>query len=173
MPLKINITLPDAIAEAKEDAKQQITEAQRNCRDNIKRIRTGAKQIAKLAVTLPTEVDCTINSYWGYQGPLVEFDRKHLALVRKAVGRLVVNGKQLANAEQRLIRVTLTADKYPNVRFAYLRRLPEVSIAEPGDMVCEIVEVKQEARTYSTLVCRRKPAPVENTEPEPQLVESA
>lgn len=175
MPIQINLTVDQAIAEAKVEAKERIASTRQECRDNIKKIRRGAKQIGKLSVALPAEANCQITSYWGYYGPLVEFDRKYLGVIRKAVGHLAVDCKALANAEQRLIRVTLKAEKFPAVRFSYLRTLPP-SNAEPGEMVCEIVEVVQEARTYKTLACHRKPAAVVpalqaavTAESEPQL----
>ncbi len=96
---------------------------------------------------------------YGYISPIVTFDRKLLAVVRKAVGRLTVVGKHLANAETRQIQISLKAEKFPNVRFSYNRTLPPAEAC-----TCDIVEVTRPAFTYKTLVCRpvgEKPAAVE------------
>jgi hypothetical protein len=149
MAITINKTLEAAIAQAKADTAELVASARKSCSNEIKEIRAGAAQIAKLTVILPPEVECTIGSGYAYQSPLVTFERAMLGQIRKVVGHLSVTAKELFHAERREIKVILKADKFPAIRFAYIRTLPPAEAC-----TCEIVEETRPAYTYKTLVCR-------------------
>ena len=92
---------------------------------------------------LPPVAELRVNGAWAYENPYVRFPREALPLIRKAVGRLHVDRKSLQDAEAGILRIHLTAEKFPGIEFTYDRPLGE-------GMACRIVE---QTNTYKTLVC--------------------
>jgi hypothetical protein len=143
MPVTITATVEQALAYSRQSTQGSIDYHRKHGRQELAKIRQNARMVARLATVLPQEATLEIAQPWHYEHPRVEFPREALVAVRKAVGRLHVEEKNLESAEERTIRITLSAEKYPGIRFQYVRPLAEGA-------TCQIVE---QTSTYKTLVC--------------------
>ena len=143
MAITISCTVAEALKYVRDSGKDRVVYARRDTQRTIAKVRKNAKLVAKLALVLPNEAELRVNGYWSYADPDVRFPRELLPAVRAAVGRLHVEGKELENSDERTIRVTLRAEKYPGISFSYVRTLAEGS-------ACQIVE---QTSTYKTLAC--------------------
>lgn len=74
-----------------------------------------------------------------------EFSRCFVAL-RRILGRLKVDAKNLADSRRKLVEVHLAAEAYPGVRIVYRTRLTSAAR-------CRIVRHKHRAYTSHSLVC--------------------
>jgi hypothetical protein len=79
---------------------------------------------------------------WNAGYVLVRVGKEELSHVRKVLGRLELAGKDVYDAEQGEVEVTLSAKRYHHIRVAYRTRL--------GNGRCRIV---QETKQVSKLVC--------------------
>lgn len=73
---------------------------------------------------------------------------RKLVAIRKLLGPIKYQGKNLHNSRRKLISVDLQCEKYPEVRLTYITKLPENS-------TCEIVKRKSRSYVSASLVCSR------------------
>jgi hypothetical protein len=144
MPVTIGMSGADAIQRQKLRNIDQARVDKRQRDKRLQRVKANVKTVMKLVEILPTE-GCKLElaSVWDYEDPVVYVDREYLPAVRKAVGPLHVESKDLADAEKRLICITLRADNFPGIQFRYERTLAE-------DARCKIVAHTSE---YHSLAC--------------------
>ena len=143
MPVTIESTALEALEAAKQDVKENLAYHRRQGRLDVARVRKNVKVLTKLIPILPVEAELRLTCSWHWKCPRVNFERALLPKLHTAVGRLHVESKELADADKRLVGITLSAERFPGVRFYYERPLAEGSS-------CKIVE---QTSTYKTLVC--------------------
>ncbi len=142
--VSITYTLEQALQYIKEDAKDDARRLKQRRAEQIKRVKKNSKIIAQLAVTLPEGCRLEVDSQYRYMSIRVNVERAALPALRKAVGRLHINSKNLYSAEEKTVMVSLNSERFPDVNFVYIRPLGE-------NATCQIVE---ETNTYKTLVCK-------------------
>ncbi len=143
MSVTVRCTIQEALAEQQEYAKNRLIGARRANKNEREKLLQNAKVLARLMLVLPNEATLTIGSVWNYENPYVSFPREHLPLIRKTLGRLHVEGKELCDSEKGTITVHLSAEQFPGIDFSYERPLGT-------GCQCRIVE---QTSTYKTLVC--------------------
>lgn len=82
-------------------------------------------------------------SDFNYNWLHIHVDRKELPKVHKAIGKVTVVCKDVADSRKKLLDVTLRSEKYPGIRIIYRTKLPKGS-------KCQIVRTR---RTRTALVC--------------------
>jgi hypothetical protein len=143
MSVTVQCTIQQALAEQKLHAKSRLISTRRNNGKERATLRKNAKALARLMLVLPNEATLRIQSIWHYEHPYVSFPRESLPLIRKALGRLHVESKELCDSEKGTITVHLSAEQYPGIDFSYERPLGT-------GCQCRIVE---QTSTYKSLVC--------------------
>ena len=143
MPVTVQCTIQQALAEHRELMKDRLVRTRAQGQREHAKLRENARTLARLMLALPNEATLRIQSVWNYEHPYVSFPRESLPLIRKALGRLHVESKELCDSEKGTITVHLTAEQYPGIDFSYERPLS-------SGCQCRIVE---QTSTYKTLVC--------------------
>jgi hypothetical protein len=83
---------------------------------------------------------------WNNDGFHLEVEQRDLPRVYRALGRLKLAGKDLADCKKRLIKIALRPVDYPSIVIRYQTKLPRKA-------KCKIVTVREKARRYKSLVC--------------------
>jgi len=146
MSVRISYAAERAVQEEAEHQRSNVLGARARAKREVAVMKARTKAILNLLAVLPAEAEFQRESYWNYRYPTVTVPREALVKLRAAVGRLHVKGRDLKSVEDRLVTISLTAEKYPGIEFKYDRPLVEGAS-------CKIVE---QTSKYRTLVCSRE-----------------
>ncbi len=142
----LEASIVDFRAESFRYAKQHYEDRIRNIDTEADSLRQNHK-IAQIADAHGWESDWSPGANYTID---VHIDITDLPRARKAFGKFTVYTKWLKDAEQRIVRVTLTCENHPKLRVMYEKVVPC-----DGTGRCKIVPVLAPAELRYELVCSR------------------